>query len=140
MSDRVFLDTNMFIYLYSESEPEKRGIVYKIFDQHYCITSLQAMNEASNVWFRKYGWDGSKIYKYLDNIELLCDEILAMNRSTTNMALSLKDHYGYSYYDCLMLSSALENDCSIIFTEDLKDGQIVNYYLKIINPFAALQK
>jgi len=103
MRDRVFLDTNILIYLYSKSETDKRGIVSQIFDSNYCVTSLQAMNEACNVWFKKYGWDGATIHKHLDNIELLCDEILAVERNTIDKAISIKEHYGYSYYDCLML-------------------------------------
>jgi len=135
MSDRVFLDTNLLIYLYSESEPEKRTIVYRIFDNSHCITSLQALNEACNVWYRKYGWDGVKVYKHLDNIERLCNEVLMVGRSTINQALLLKDRFGYSYYDCLMLSSALGSNCCKIMTEDMKDGQIINDTLKIVNPF-----
>jgi len=135
MNDRIFLDTNLFIYLYSESEAEKRNIVYRIFDVNYCITSFQALNEASNVWFKKYGWAGAKIHKHLDNIELLCDEILMIGRSTIDIALSLKDDYGYSYYDCLMLAAALESNCNIIMTEDMNNGQTINEHLKINNPF-----
>jgi len=140
MRDRVFLDTNIFIYLYSESETDKRNIVYQIFDFNYCVTSLQALNEASNVWFRKYGWDGVKIHRHLDNIELLCDEILMIGRSTIDKALSIKDCYGYSYYDCLMLSSALEGNCDLIMTEDMNNGQVIHEHLKISNPFAKLEK
>jgi len=135
MNDKVFLDTNLLIYLYSESEAEKRNAVYRIFDLNHCITSLQVLNEASNIWFKKYGWDGTKIQRHLDNIELLCDNILMIERNTINIALSLKDRYGYSYYDCLVLSSALESNCNIIMTEDMNNGQIINERLKISNPF-----
>ena len=50
-------------------------------------------------------------------------------------AVELKESYGYSYYDSLMLASALESDCDIILTEDMQDGQIIENRLKIINPF-----
>jgi len=135
MHDRTFLDTNILIYLYSESESKKRNTAYRILNSRYCMTSLQALNEASNVWFKKYGWDETKIYKHLDNIELVCNEVLTITRRTINLALSLKSRYGYSYYDCLMLASALESNCSTIMTEDMNDGQIINALLKIENPF-----
>jgi len=35
----------------------------------------------------------------------------------------------------LMLASALEGDCGIIFTEDMSNGQVINETLKIVNPF-----
>ena len=136
MNGRVFLDTNVLIYLYSENESEKREIAYQILNNHYCVTSLQAFSEASNVWFKKYGWDGDKIHKYLSNIEMLCDEILMIGRSTITTAISLKDEYGYSYYDCLMLASALESNCGILMTEDMNNGHIIKSQLEIHNPFA----
>ena len=135
MNGRAFLDTNILIYFYSESEATKRQIVYQILNSHCCITSIQALNEASNVWFKRYGWDGVRINKHLDNIELVCDEIIQIQRKTINMALSLKDSYGYSYYDCLILASALESDCDVVITEDMSAGQIIEHKLKIENPF-----
>jgi len=107
-----------------------------ILDSQNCVTSLQAFNEAGNVWFKRYGWDGTKIHKHLDNVDLVCDEVVAIGRSTINLALSLKDRYGYSYYDCLMLAAALESGCNIIMTEDMADGQVINGQLTIKNPFA----
>lgn len=139
MNDRAFLDTNILIYFYSENEAHKRNIAYRALDSYDCVTSIQAFNEASNVWIKKCAWSEKKIKEHLDNIELVCDEIMLIQRETINMALELKDRYGYSYYDCLMLASALEDKCNIILTEDMSDGQIINGELKIINPFKELK-
>lgn len=38
----------------------------------------------------------------------------------------------------LILSFALENNCSILYTEDMQDGQIVEGKIRIINPFKQL--
>jgi predicted nucleic acid-binding protein len=135
MSGKAFLDTNILIYLYSDKEPDKREAAYRILEQYDCISSLQIFNEASNVWFKKFGWYGDKITKHLDNIELVCDNVLTVERSTINKAIELKDLYKFSYYDSLMLASALEGKCSIIFTEDMNDGQVIEKVLKITNPF-----
>ena len=139
MKDRIFLDTNILIYLYSESEPLKRETVCRILNTAVCVTSLQAINEASNVWFKKYSWNGDKIREHLDNIELVCDAVMPISRSEINMAISLKDQYGYSYYDCLMLASAMENGCNQIMTEDMTDGHIIMDRLKIKNPFSQVE-
>jgi len=76
-----------------------------------------------------------KIEEHLDNIELVCDDILSIKRATINSALALKARYGFSYYDSLMLASALEGSCNVIFTEDMSNGQIINNSLTIKNPF-----
>jgi len=135
MSDRTFLDTNILIYFYSENDECKRDIAYRMLNGNDCVTSLQAMNEASNVWLSKCKWGAEKIKKHLDNIELVCEEILPIQRHTVNRALDLRDRYGYSYYDCLMLASALDGNCRIILTEDMNSGQIICDTLKIVNPF-----
>jgi predicted nucleic acid-binding protein len=45
------------------------------------------------------------------------------------------NRYGFSYWDSLLVASALESVCSILYTEDLQHGQVIDYSLKIINPF-----
>ena len=135
MRDRVFLDTNILIYLYSADEDDKRNIAYQLVNSADCITSIQAMNEASNVWFRKYHLRKEEIAKYLDEIEAVCDDTMLVSRKTINLAMDIKDHYGYSFYDCLMLASAIEANCTIILTEDMQDGQLIHGVLKIANPF-----
>ena len=135
MSGRIFLDTNIIIYLYSEDENDKRDIAYNFVNNFNCVTSIQVMNEASNVWLRKYNLDKCKISKYLDEIEAVCDDVMLIRRKTINQALDIKDQYGYSFYDCLMLASALEANCDVILTEDMQDGQVIDSTLKIVNPF-----
>jgi len=135
MSDKVFLDTNIIIYLYSEDEDEKRDIAYQFVNNTSCVTSIQVMNEASNVWFKKYALDKSEIVKYLDEIESISEEVLLVQRKTINRALDIKEQYGYSFYDCLMLASAIEANCGVILTEDMNDGQVIDGILQILNPF-----
>ena len=135
MNDRVFLDTNIIIYLYSEDEDKKRDVSRKYLNNACSVTSVQAMNEASNVWIKKHNLDKTEIIKYLNEIEFICDEIMLVRRNTIDQALDIKTRFGYSFYDSLMLASAIEANCNIILTEDMKNRQIINGTLKIINPF-----
>ncbi|MCL2693585.1 MAG: PIN domain-containing protein [Oscillospiraceae bacterium] len=136
MNGKAFLDTNILVYFYSESEKDKQNTALSVLNRHECVTNIHAVCEASNVFMKKFKWNPTKVKKHLDNIELVCDEILPVQRNTINKAIDIKDRYGFSFYDCLMLASALESDCQMIFTEDMSDGQIINDTLKIINPFA----
>jgi predicted nucleic acid-binding protein len=54
--------------------------------------------------------------------------------STIELALELQERYGFSYYDCLIIASALEAECEAIYTEDLGNGQKING-VKIKNIF-----
>jgi len=138
MRDRVFLDTNILVYLYSVDEADKRDASFEFVNSFDCITSIQALNEASNVWFRKHNLSKNEVVKYLDEIEAVCEDIMLVRRKTINLAMEIKDRYGYSFFDCLMLASAIEANCSLILTEDMQDGQIIDGTLKITSPFIHL--
>jgi predicted nucleic acid-binding protein len=49
MNVRAFIDTNIFVYLYSEDETEKQVIAQKPFDKYECVISTQVLNEFSNI-------------------------------------------------------------------------------------------
>ena len=49
-------------------------------------------------------------------------------------ALLIKEEIGYSWYDTLILTAALDLGCQTLLTEDLHNGQIIRG-MKIVNPF-----
>ena len=134
MQDSVFLDSNILIYLYSKNEPSKRNASINLFKKYICITSTQALNEFSNVYLKKYKTSNDEVKRFIINISKSCDVQLITEQIIYN-AINFNNKYGYSYYDCLMLASSLDSGCSILFSEDLQDGQIIENKLKIINPF-----
>ena len=134
MNDNVFLDTNILVYLYSKTESEKREACLSIFKQYSCTTSTQVLNEFCNVFIKKYGIPINRIKEFIASILKIC-RIKFINESTVYFALDLNNQYGYSYYDCLILASALESDCEVLFSEDMSDRQIIEGRLKITNPF-----
>ncbi len=54
---------------------------------------------------------------------------------TVRIGWKIKMKYRFSYYDSLIVASALENDCSILYTEDMQNGQLIEDKLRIVNPF-----
>jgi len=58
-----------------------------------------------------------------------------LSLKTVFSAWKLREKYKYSYWDSLILASALESSCSIIYSEDMQHGQVIEDNLKIINPF-----
>jgi predicted nucleic acid-binding protein len=46
----------------------------------------------------------------------------------------VRSHYQFSYWDSLIIASALETGCSILFSEDMQDGQVIESTLTIRNP------
>jgi predicted nucleic acid-binding protein len=53
------------------------------------------------------------------------------------MALRLASRYQYHIYDSLVIAAALQAACSILYSEDMRDGQVIEG-LTIRNPFRAM--
>jgi predicted nucleic acid-binding protein len=134
MSDNVFLDTNIFIYAYS-NELDKKERSFELLNRLLCITSTQVLSELSNVCFKKLKFSYNAISEVIKEVMDFCD-IFIVTEITIQRAIFIKGRYGYSYYDSLILASALESNSSILYSEDLQHGQVIENLLEIVNPFA----
>lgn len=134
MPAKAFLDSNVLIYLYSEDEPEKAALALKCAQQTDAWISTQVLNEVSNVLRRKQKLAYADILLVIrelkDNFQ-----ITTVGLTTIEQAIFLGERYGYSYFDSLMLASALEQGCNVIYSEDMQHGQVVENLLRITNPF-----
>ncbi|MDR2481255.1 MAG: PIN domain-containing protein [Spirochaetaceae bacterium] len=135
MNDKAFIDTNVLIYLYSVDEFEKRNISQTAVDTYDCIISTQVLNEFCNVCIKK-------LNKTTDEIKLAVEEIIGqcavtkIEREHISQALETHKKYGYGYFDCLMIVSALNSGCKYLLTEDMNDGQLIDEKLTIVNIYA----
>jgi len=136
MNDKVFLDTNIVIYSYSEDEPEKQEIANDILEQYnnQIIISNQVINELANTLFRKFKLNADEVRETVlelnDNFP-----IVNFNLQTQLKGIELKGKYKLQFYDSMILATALENGCNIVFSEDMQHNQVIENQLTIINPF-----
>jgi len=94
---------------------------------------VQVINEFYNVLLRKNIEDNVIQKKIHSQLEICSASELSLK--TVFRAWKLREKYKYSYWDSLILASALENSCSILYSEDMQHGQVIEDNLKIINPF-----
>jgi predicted nucleic acid-binding protein len=47
----------------------------------------------------------------------------------------MRRRYAVSFWDSLVIASALEAQASVLYSEDLQHEQVIEDRLKIINPF-----
>jgi predicted nucleic acid-binding protein len=97
-----------------------------------CVASTQVLNEICNVFTRKFKLPTNGILEILKAVNASC-EVALVTADTIESALALKERYRYSYYDSLILASALECRCNVLLTEDMQDGQIIEDKLEIVN-------
>jgi len=70
------------------------------------------------------------INEIVDNTNVSSQDI-----GTLKKGWSIKNSYQFSLWDSLIVASALENKCTILYTEDMQHQQIIENTLTIINPF-----
>ena len=134
MSDKVFIDTNIFIYTQRTDSPDKSKIAEDIINRSDCVASTQVLNEIANVFTKKYPIAVDKLECLIKNI---CEisEIVVINEALISKALSLHNIYKAPYFDCLMIAAALFSDCDILYSEDMHNGLVIEDKLEIVNPF-----
>jgi predicted nucleic acid-binding protein len=127
-----FLDTNVIIYAYS-AETAKKSAALDLLSGSPTI-STQVLNETVSVLRRKSLMADAAISLAIDDLSMWC-HINSIGIGTIKRALDLASQYQFSYYDALIVSSAIEAGCAILYSEDMHHGQTINGTLKILNPF-----
>ena len=61
--------------------------------------------------------------------------IAPLSFQTYHLAFSLRSKYSLSFWDSLIVASALENNCTTLYSEDMQHQQVIDNQLTIINPF-----
>ena len=133
MSDkRTFVDTNVILYLFTDNDRRKEIVTSLLSSAN--IISTQVVNENVNVCLRKLKFGKEEAYAHGKSL-LDIFSVVNLFPSTITMAFHLSVKYGFSYWDSLIVATALENNCEILLSEDMQDGLLVENKLKIINPF-----
>ncbi len=133
MSDKAFLDTNVFVYAIIQDDP-RSDHAEELIAQGGTV-SVQVLSEFAAVARRKTKMPWIEIRRALDAIKVLCPDPLPITPDTHSEAFAIAERYGYEIYDALIVASALEARCSILYSEDLQDRQVIENRLTIRNPF-----
>ncbi len=133
MSDRVFLDTNILVYTLGQRDDRTPKAEALLADGG--VVSVQVLNELASVASRKIHMSWPDVTAALADIKILCPSPIPITVEIHDAALRLAARYGYHIYDALIVAAALEGECSILYSEDLQDGQVIDGRLTIRNPF-----
>jgi predicted nucleic acid-binding protein len=136
MQDKVFLDTNIIIYAYSKTDRTKQEIAKQLIMNNNTIISTQVLQEISNTLRRKLKMDYDMIKSLLEECIQNTNQLAVNNQETIFLSCDIAKYYGFSFYDSLIIAAALENGCTILYSEDLQHNQIIEQRLRIINPFS----
>jgi predicted nucleic acid-binding protein len=127
----AFLDTNILVY--AQQTGDKAEISQNLIAKGGKI-SAQVLNELANVLRKKHDKNWDDIERVLEDIDNALDPALPLTSNTNKTALTLAREHRLSFYDALIVASAMESDCDTLFSEDLQHGPRFGR-LVVINPF-----
>jgi len=131
--NKVAIDTNIMLYALDEFYPEKQKIAINIIADKPSFCS-QSLSEFTNVCLRKWKFPKSKVAELIKTYLQQCSYI-PVSESMMIGAVDIMNNYDLQLFDSIIVSSAIEIGCSILYSEDMSDGQIIEKSLKIVNPF-----
>ena len=130
-ADRFF-DTNVLLYLLSKDTAKADRAEVLIASGG--IISVQVLDEFASVASRKLALTILEIREILSTIGEVCI-VKPLDIETHKLGLDMAERYGFSIYDGLIVAAAALAGCTILYTEDLQHGQMIEKLL-IQSPFA----
>jgi len=137
MSADRFLDTNVLIYVFDDTAPEKQKTAMSLvengmLDGSACI-SFQVIQESLNILTRKLKASQQDTAQFLQDVLLpLCT--VFPHEGLYRQAIDWHYATKYSLYDSMILAAAADAGCHTLLSEDLQHGQGIGA-LTIVNPF-----
>ena len=136
MKERSFIDTNILVYTDDADSPEKSRQAIRLVEDamstNLGVISTQVLQEYFSAATRKLGVDfvtakrRTQLFIRMNVVQITPDDILA--------AIDLHQLRALSFWDSLILHAARQASCSVLLSEDMGHGQIIEG-IRIQNPF-----
>ncbi len=136
---RVFFDTNIVVYCFDTLEPRKqtraKDLLAHALTNQLGVVSYQVIQEFCNVATkaRRLQLPQERILAYV-NLVLQPMNQFGSSPALIESALKLRSEHGFSFYDSLIIASATQAKCQVLYSEDMQHMQQVGN-LQIVNPF-----
>jgi len=136
MTDKVFVDSNIWLYLFLKEDENKfkraEKFIYEKGNKNILIISFQVINEVTNVLRRK-GFLESDIRAVIEQLSRICI-VQNYSKDIVISASHLREENNFSFWDSHVVASAIVSGCCLLASEDMQDGQTINR-TTIINVF-----
>lgn len=136
-NSKCFIDSNLWLYNFIESQDaaksqQARELISRVKSQ-LCMSS-QVVNEVCVNLLKKADFDEIRIKQLI--IRFYFDyEIVAIDQSILLMASEIRTLHPFLFWDSVLVAAALEAKAQVLYSEDMRDGFVVDGRLKIVNPF-----
>ncbi len=129
-----FIDSNVWLYAFIEGQDRKKHDAAKqLLQTCEPVLSTQVINEVCVNLLRKTDFTESDIGNLIASFYEKY-EVVAPNRSILLSASELRERYSLSFWDSLVICSALFAGTPVLYSEDMQDGLVIEERLRILNP------
>lgn len=136
MSVECFVDSNVWLYAFMDETEPKHQPANTLIKQAGVVLSTQVVNEVCSNLIRKSGYNEQEIQQTIQNLRAN-HTILEVSLAIIQQASLLREGYRLSYWDSLIIATAQDAACSIVYSEDMQHGLKIGC-LTILNPFKVL--
>jgi len=137
MRNKLFIDTNIWLYVFLKDDRKKYKIATEYFEKNNIdselIITYQVINEVMNILL-KNKFAEIEIRKSIDYLFKIC-MIQEFSKEIVLAASSVREKYSISFWDSILVGSALFAKCDTFVSEDMQDGLIIDNKLLIKNIF-----
>lgn len=137
MVARSFIDTNVLIYAEAGDTPRKQqaalAMLKRLFAEAQGVLSTQVLQEYCNVALKKLQLPAQHVRAQLDVYEQF--EVVQVTPAIIRAGLDLHQTRSVSFFEELILTSAHAASCSVLLSENLNTGEVVQG-VRIVNPFS----
>jgi predicted nucleic acid-binding protein len=134
-----FVDTNVLVYAYDSSTGEKhkraKALLKQLWEHKSGCLSVQVLQELYvNLTCKvAYPIDSESATQII--ADLCTWQIHAPDGSDVLGAIRIQQHHQLSFWDAMILRSAAEMGCGVLWSEDFSNGQVYDG-VKVINPMS----
>jgi predicted nucleic acid-binding protein len=128
---KAFFDTNILVYTTTSDRRKQQAAACL---SQGGVASVQVLNEFVHVARRKLRTDWPLIELALEQFRASLEDILPITLQTHDSAVALARDHGLAFYDALIVASAIEAGCDVLYSEDMQHGRRIGG-LAIVNPF-----
>jgi predicted nucleic acid-binding protein len=136
MSDRVFVDTNIFLYADDRAARTKRvrarTVLSELIRTRRAVVSTQVMQEYFAAAIKKLGLSPERARIRVERLNRL--DVVLVRPELILGAIDLCRLHALSFWDALVVRSASAAGCGRLLSEDMQDGQTIDG-VRIENPF-----
>jgi predicted nucleic acid-binding protein len=127
----AFFDTNIIVYAQQTGGKADRARALLAAGGKL---SVQVLNEFTAVSRRKQEKEWREIGEAISDLLALVQPPLALTLDLHAAARVLAEEHQLSFYDALIVVSAIEAGCNVLYSEDMQHGRTIGG-LTIANPF-----